>query len=83
MLNLVIIQIPCYALLFWLFHSEIDPSKLGYTIFSVTSAIQFTIQTAQAWATFETSMVSFERCYYFEKILPEVGYTSFEDESND
>ena len=78
--NIFLIQVPCYITILVLFKNDMDPRKLAYFLFAIVNTVKDSISTIGSWGDFETSMVSYERCTYFEQIEPEKNYFKFDDE---
>jgi ATP-binding cassette subfamily C (CFTR/MRP) protein 1 len=86
-LNLLVIQLPCYGLIVYFLcwpaaegSTSISSTNIAYAIFAITSALTDTINCIKVWAGVESTFISFERCFLFDKIEPEAMYTTFDKE---
>ena len=85
LLNILLVQIPCFALIVWNFkdtdsltNKEIE--DLALFLILATALTEDIIACLQSLAEFEGSLISIERCKYFNDIPNESGYKTVQEE---
>lgn len=65
----------------FLFQTDMPPASVAYLLFAVTGIIETSLEAIHNWSEVESTMVSYERCTYFEQIMPEENYKAFKYDS--
>jgi ATP-binding cassette subfamily C (CFTR/MRP) protein 1 len=80
LMQILCIQVPAFAAMLYLFQTDINPAQVAYLLFAVTGITQASLEAIHQWSDVESSMISYERCTYFEQILPEENYKRFSED---
>lgn len=79
LLNLFMVQIPSFAIMIYFFKSGFEPNKMAFLIFAASNIVKDTMYLVLQTVTYETQMISLERCSHFESIEPEDNYFEFHE----
>ena len=82
LMHLLLIQFPAYSIIVIYYKMNIEIYYQAFLMFVTTGTVNHTIFVVKNFSLFESSMKSYEKLTYFEKIKPEENYFDFKKGMN-